>query len=143
MADKLCTFRNVNDIKLFYHYTAIHDRILQLAQEEARYFGTSFEYNVPETYLEVPGYNLKECLYFLINRFREEGFDVLFRKPNVIILNWSDPEHDKKMKEIEEFLENEHLKSAVFDKFSDSQKDDHLIEYKRIPAITYRRNNRR
>ena len=45
-------------------------------------------YLVPEVILGYPGYNSRDCVAYLINELRENGFDVNYTHPNLLFISW-------------------------------------------------------
>ncbi len=45
-------------------------------------------YVVPEIIIGVPRYNLANCIAFIVNELRDNGFGVTYTHPNLIFISW-------------------------------------------------------
>lgn len=43
---------------------------------------------MPEVLLGYPNYNFKECLYFVLDNLKEDGFNVRYVHPNLLLIYW-------------------------------------------------------
>jgi hypothetical protein len=46
-------------------------------------------YIIPEMILGVNKYNNEECIVYIINKLKENGFKVLYTHPNMLFISWS------------------------------------------------------
>jgi hypothetical protein len=62
---------------------------------------------VPKSKIGTPPYNYSECLYFVINKLREQDFYVKFIPINKIYVSWYTTEEISKKIEIDKFIKLE------------------------------------
>lgn len=43
---------------------------------------------MPEVLLGYPNYNFKECLYFILDNLKDDGFNVRYIHPNLLFISW-------------------------------------------------------
>jgi len=68
---------------------------------------------IPKSKIGVPPYNYSECLYFMINKLREQDFYVKFLPPNKIYVSWYTEEEISKKIEIDRFIKLESFQNQV------------------------------
>ena len=69
----------------------IHAKIKQAAAHD--HFACF--YVVPEVIVGIPLYNITECIEYLINALKNNGFIIRFMYPNTIYINWDPKEINK------------------------------------------------
>lgn len=116
------------------YHKLIYSSIKKQIREETLCGNTILEYRVPEVNIEISDYNLNTCLYFLIHKLRRKKYEVDFIKPNILIIQWNDPDVERQMELINSFLENEYMKSVVKYKLMNrNNKELKQITYHRLP----------
>jgi hypothetical protein len=68
---------------------------------------------VPKTKIGFPPYNYSECLYFVINKLREQDFYVKYLAPNKLYISWYSEEEISKKIEIDKFIKLEGFQNQV------------------------------
>jgi hypothetical protein len=61
------------------------EKKISLASQANNYFTW---YQVPEILIGLPTYNLKDCLNFLKNKLKKDGFTSELYEPNIIFVSW-------------------------------------------------------
>ncbi len=72
---------------------AVYDDILQRVISKIKYENTKSDacmcaYTLPNWMFGVPLYNVVACAEYITNRLRESGFMVVYRRPNILYINW-------------------------------------------------------
>ena len=65
-------------------YSSIEKKIVLSSSSNFYYIW----YEVPEVILGRPFYNLGECIQYLKDRLRNDGFKVEYYEPNVLLISW-------------------------------------------------------
>ena len=92
----------------------MYHKIYQQCFEKISIAQSNFEnqtiFNVPLT-LKVKGYNLSECVFYLLQILKKDGFSISYAKPNTLIVTWICSDYTNDRDYIESFLEEEDYKS--------------------------------
>jgi len=57
-------------------------------------------YIIPEFIYGIPKYNTLNCALYIVNKLRQNGFNVSFTYPNLVFINWKHIPSELKNKEI-------------------------------------------
>jgi hypothetical protein len=74
------------------------------------------------------GYDIIDCLVYIIFELRKNGFNVRYINPNVLYINWTDPDKIKKKNQQLKLLYYEDLKTKNIMDNNESFKDAILID---------------
>ena len=74
--------KNITFDKIYAHI----ERKIYLASSTNNYFTC---YQIPEFLVGLPIYNFTECKEYIKKKLINDGFNITFYEPNVILVNWN------------------------------------------------------
>lgn len=111
-ANDLYYTNKVNDLKKEIEYESILDDCLRIIVKEYSKSKSGIVFEVPKFRRQVEGYDLADCVCFMILSLRKKGFYVRYTQPNYLFIGIKDINKEKERVKKMKFLCYEHLKTC-------------------------------
>ena len=87
-------------------------------------------YIIPKVLFGIPLYNLAECVEYLVKMLSENGFDVAYTHPNLLLITWFETAESKK-----------HYKRTIAQQAQQNAGYKSIESYKPSGNLVYNQNN--
>jgi hypothetical protein len=89
-AGELLKQQKIRKEKEYMIFNKIHSKIESriVKASSSNYFETW--YLIPEFILGIPKYSLEECINYIIDKFKKDGFKTQLFEPNLLYIRWKD-----------------------------------------------------